>query len=170
MSMIWQACWDSPDYFVGGIQTRSVRKQPVWASEGRWWVALSYLDIHRMGVDLQGHSRVAAQTDTVLREEAVLARVKAAATMILDEYLMCESSLDAALYVQDLRAPQSVPRPLSLSLSIHLYIYIYICTRTHIHAHTHTHEHTYMHTRTHTHTHTLTHSHKHTRIPTDTYV
>ena len=133
-------------------------------------MALSCLDIHKVGVDLQGHSPVAAKTDTVLREEAVLARVKAAATMILDEYLMCESSLDAALYVHELGAPQSVPRPHSLSISIHLYMYIYICTRTHIHAHTHTHAHTYMHTRTHKHTHTLPHTHKHTRIPTDTYV
>jgi len=48
----------------------------------------------------------AATEDTELEEEGVLARVKAAATIILDEYLICESSVDAALFVEDLRAPQ----------------------------------------------------------------
>ena len=44
--------------------------------------------------------------DTELGDEARLARVKAAATIILDEYLLCQSSVDAALYVEELRAPE----------------------------------------------------------------
>ena len=44
--------------------------------------------------------------DTELGEEARVARVKAAATIILDEYLQCQSSVDAALFVEELSAPE----------------------------------------------------------------
>ena len=49
---------------------------------------------------------MAATPDTEIGEEGRLVRVKAAATIILDEYLVCESSLDAAHFVQDLSCAQ----------------------------------------------------------------
>ena len=39
-----------------------------------------------------------------------MARVKAAASIILDEYLVCQSSHDAADFVQDLKAPLYHPQ------------------------------------------------------------
>jgi len=44
--------------------------------------------------------------DTELGDEMRLARVKLAATFILDEYLLCQSSVDAALIVEELGAPE----------------------------------------------------------------
>ena len=49
---------------------------------------------------------MADTADTEVGEEGRLARVKTAASIILDEYLACQSSVDAALYVEELRAPQ----------------------------------------------------------------
>lgn len=46
------------------------------------------------------------KADTELGEEGRLARVKATASVILNEYLMCESSVDAAHLIEDLSAPR----------------------------------------------------------------
>ena len=48
--------------------------------------------------------------DTEMGEEVRLARVKAAACLILDEFLVGESSQDAALFVQDLALPRFHPQ------------------------------------------------------------
>lgn len=54
----------------------------------------------------EGLSLGCAKADTELGEDGRLARVKATAGYILDEYLMCESSVDAAHLIEDLGAPR----------------------------------------------------------------
>jgi hypothetical protein len=67
-------------------------------------------DLSKTTVFEDGRERVTGGlrmlADTELGEEARVARVKAAATIILDEYLQCQSSVDAALFVEELSAPE----------------------------------------------------------------
>lgn len=56
-------------------------------------------------------SGCAAKADTELGEEGRLAKVKATASFILDEYLMCESSVDAAHIIEELGAPRCETAP-----------------------------------------------------------
>mmetsp|Transcript_41456 Transcript_41456/g.130580 ORF Transcript_41456/g.130580 Transcript_41456/m.130580 type:complete len:450 (-) Transcript_41456:19-1368(-) len=51
-------------------------------------------------------------------DEKLLARVKAAAAMILDEYLTCESGHDSALYIEELKAPRLNPHLIKKMLTV----------------------------------------------------